>query len=371
MAKTTMMQTPDTTRDGVDFRRATVERVDILPSETLTMTAAAQRIERTVEGSGFVFGIVLDVQATAAANVAAVAFLEDAPWSCLDTVVYRDVNGELCNLPGFDLFISNLADRQYSGRFWDASALFSTTPGGATNGGSFAFPIRVPVALNRRSLRGIVGNQDRAQKYSLRTDLAAAGQVYGTNPTTLPGVTIDKMYENYTVPLAASPDGRPQEQIPADFGYLSFHTSILNATAPAPSTSANHFLTRIGNTIRYIALVFRAGSGTTPRSVAQANPPTSLRFIVGNDTIFNEPYRYRRSLMFERYSFDFPAGVLVYDAMHDFWPGAGSEIGDDYWDTQGLVNAQFQIAYPAGFSAGGSLRIITSDLQYVPPVRTS
>lgn len=369
--KAVVMQTPDVNRQGVDFRRATVERTEILPAEALTMTAAAQRVERTVEGSGFVYAIVLDVRATAATNTAAVAFLEDAPWASLDTVVYRDVNGELVNLSGYELFIANLAHRQYASRFWDASALFRTVPGALASSGSFDFLARVPIALNRRSLRGLVGNQDRAQKYSLRTDLAASGAVYGTAPTNLPTVAIDKLYENYTVPLNTSPDGRPQEQTPADFGYLSFLTSIQNETAPAPSGTGNHFLRRIGQTVRYIALIFRAGTGTTPRAVAQANAPTDIRMIVGNDTLFHETYRYRRAQMFERYGFDFPDGVLLYDAMHDFWAGAGSEIGDDYWDTQGLVNAQFQIAYPAGFTAGGSLRILTNDLQYVPPVRSA
>ena len=374
MAKTTMMQTPDvnsaTKGAGglIDFRRATVERSEILPAEALTMTAATQRIERTVEGAGYVYGIVLDVNVLAAANAAAVAFLEDAPWSCLDTVVYRDVNGELVNLTGYDLFLANIACKQYGARFWDGSALFRTVPGAGATGGSFDMMLRVPVALNRRSLSGLVGNQDRSQKYSLRTDLAGSGAVYGTAPTTLPPVAINKQYENYAVPLSVSPDGLRQERAPRDFGLLHYLTATVSEVVPAPSTQGNHYLRRIGNTIRYIIVVLRAGVGTTPRAVAQANAPTNIRLRIGDDTIFNESYRYRRALCFERYGIDLPDGVLIYDAMHDFLDGAGAEIGDDYYQTQGLVNSQFQISYPAGFTAGGNLRFLTDDLAFVPPV---
>ena len=99
-----------------------------------------------------------------------------------------------------------------------------------------------------------------------------------------------------------------------------------------------------------------------------ANNPTSVRFRVGEDQIFIESYRYRRTRMFEQWGFDFPAGVLVYDAIHDFAAAAGMELGDDYYATQSLVNAQFEVVYPSGFgSTNNTLRFLTSDLMYVQP----
>ena len=361
-------QVNERTRELVPFRRATVERVDTLPAEALTVTAGAQRIERNVEGSGFIYGILLDVVATATGNAAAVTFAEDAPWSALDSIVFRDVNGELINLTGFDLFIANLMQKNYANRYLDQSALtnLGTTGAGAT-GGSFSFMLDVPIAINRRDLIGIVGNQDRAEKWALRSDLAASASIYGTAPTALPPVTINKFYENYSVPNPTSPSGAAQEVLPPSFGTLHFLTSTQADAVPAPSTTVNHFLRRIGNTIRAVALVFRAGAGTTPRATADANLPTNIRMKVGEDTLFNETARYRKAQMFKRYGFDFPAGVLVYDAMHDFDREAGAEVGDDYYHTQALVNAQFIISYPSGYTAGGSLRFITDDLIYTPP----
>jgi hypothetical protein len=466
-------RTTDTTPQTVPFRRAAVERVEILPSESNVVTAARIPIERNIEGSGYFFGIVLDVGATTVTNTAQVTFPEDSPWAALDSVVLRDVNGELVNVTGYDLYLHNLAAKQYAYREADMSVgavnqaatyqqaalspaavainttaeqtfavgllasdivvsiqkptaqaglgivgwrnagagnvgitfsnntgvaitptaaelyiigvapsahlgapaassgrsqgIFNMLPGPLAGGGSFNWMLRVPVAIHRRSLLGLLGNQDRAQKYSLRTDQAASTAIWTVAPTVLPTMTIAKLYENYSVPLPTSPAGAPQQMFPPGFGTIHFVTSTISESVPAPSTTVNHYLRRIGNTIRFIVVVLRAGTGTTPRTVADANAPTNLRLKIGEDTVFNETYRYRRYLMFQRYGYDFPAGILVYDAIHDLVPGAGNELGDDYWRTQALVNAQFQIAYPAGFTAGGSIKFLTDDLIYVPP----
>jgi hypothetical protein len=56
--------------------------------------------------------------------------------------------------------------------------------------------------------------------------------------------------------------------------------------------------------------------------------------------------------------------VFVYDAISDFVIAAGAELGEDFYWTNGLVNAIFQITYPAGFgSTNNSLDVITDDLQ--------
>jgi hypothetical protein len=85
---------------------------------------------------------------------------------------------------------------------------------------------------------------------------------------------------------------------------------------------------------------------------------------LGDVPIFSETPDHRRFLMFQRYGFDAPNGVYVYDALTDFIARAGAELGEDYWWTNGLVNAQFEITYPAGFgTAANSLDILTDDLQ--------
>lgn len=347
----------------IAFRDATTERAQELPAESGTITTGVQRIERTIEGSGFIFGIMLNIRATAAGNVAAVAFNEDAPWNALDSVILRDVNGELVNIDGYSLFLANLINKQYADDFFDASTntqLYNLVTGAGATGGSFAGTLRVPVATNRRDLLGLVGNQDRSQSYELRTDINASGSVYTTAPTTLPPFTLAKMYESYSVPLGRSATGARQDQLPAHYGSLHFLTRTRSEAAPAGGSSVQHYLRRIGNTIRWMALVFRANGS---RATAETNAPSKIIFKVGDETLFNEPYWYRRALMFERFGFDFPSGVLVYDTIHDFLPGAGNEMGDDYYHTALVQSAQFEVTYPAGFgSTNNSLTLITDDL---------
>ena len=359
----------------VPFRSATLERVSPVAQDTVTQTTSTQHIEHALEGSGYIYGVTLELTATTASNAATVANQEDAPWSVLDTVVYRDVNGELLNISGFNLWVASLINKQYagvtsdgvtatggasSGYVYDSTVFAPPTTGSGSTAGSYHFFLRVPIGLNRRDLTGILGNQDRAQRYYLRTDLAPGSAVYSTAPTTLPSVQINRWYENYAVPLQTGPGGQPQQVVPDSFGVLHYLTATSSPTAPAPGTQ-NHYLQRIGNTIRWIALVFRSNSS---RATAQTNAPTNILFKLGEDTIFNESYAYRRFVMFERYGFSFPSGVLVYDAMHDFQAGAGNELGEDYYHSQALVNGQFQITYPSGFgTTANSLYIMTDDLQ--------
>jgi hypothetical protein len=351
----------------IPFRRATTRRVSLIDQTVAALTTSQQPIEVQIEGSGYMSGVRLDVYATTSGNAANVAFTEDAPYSAIASVVLRDVNGELVNLSGYDLYLANLYGGWLGYQLDSASTdtkIFNKITGSGSTGGSFRFGLLVPTAINDRDLIGIVGNQDRAQKYSLRTDLAASSAIYATAPTTLPNVTIDRYYESYAVPAATNANGAAQEQIPPKFGVLHFLTRSVSPSVPQGGATVNHYLQRLGNTIRFMVLVFRS-NGT--RANAENNLPTRISFKLGDVPIFNETPAYRRRVMYERYGFDAPPGVLVYDALQDFAKLAGYELGEDYWWTNGLNNAQFEITYPSGFGgANNSLTIITDDL-LVPP----
>lgn len=350
----------------VPFRRATTGRTSRLPSVgPRDLTASQQQIQTVVDGSGYIYAIDIDVSVDSNNNNADVAYEEDAPWNALAAVVFGDVNGELVNLDGYSLFLANL----YGG--WTRvpqdqssdTSIYQLVTGTAATGGDLRFHLYVPVALNRRSLLGLVANQDRAQKYTLRTDLAAQAVIYSTAPNgaSEPSATINLTYDNYAVPAAQNANGAAQQQVPPKFGVLHFLTQSVNPSVPAGSSTVNHYLPRLGNTIRLLILVFRENGS---RASAEANMPTQLSFKLGDTPLFTETVAYRRRLMFDRYGFDAPDGVLVYDFITDILNVAGAEMGEDYAFTNGLVNAQFEIAYPSGFgSTNNSLTIITDDLQ--------
>lgn len=347
----------------VPFRRSTTGRVNQLPATgPVAMTANQQQVSVVVDGSGFIYGIDLDVQGIAATNVANVVFTEDAPWNALGTCNFGDVNGTLIDLDGFSLYLANLyGGWTYQQRQDSADVqIYQLQPGNGVAGGSFRFHLFAPIALNRRSLLALVANQDRAQKYNLRSDINTLANLYTTQPTNAPTVQIRRHYDNYAVPAPQNANGAAQQQQPPKFGVLHYLTQSVNPTAPAPGAQ-NHYLPRLGNTIRLIILVLRSNS---LRATAEATLPTQIQFVLGDTPIFVESPAYRRALMWDRYGFDAPAGVFVYDWITDVIQTAfGGELGEDYQYTNGLVNAQFIITYPAAWNAAGSsLTVITDDL---------
>lgn len=355
----------------IPFRQATTERAQTLISETaIALTAGTQLFERQIEGSGFVYGVVLRASATAAANALAVSFAEDAPFNVFDSVNFHDVNGQIIELSGFGLMIANLMNGDY--RFRDPTQapnpqIFQAISGGAANAGSFAVTLRVPIALNRRDILAALGNQDRSQIYQLRSPLAASTAIYTTAPTSLPAVTIERVYESYSVPLPVAPNGQPQMQVPPMYGSIRSITRTLSEAVPAPGT-INHFLRRIGSTIRGVAIVLRS-NGSRLTADTLANQPTLIRLLVGDEPIFNETAWYRQLRNFEAYGNRMPAGVFIYQNMGDFMPGAGYEQGHDWYHSQQVQSLQFQISYPAGFgSTNNSLEFITDDIVLRQPV---
>lgn len=361
----------------VPFRAATLERVEMLSLLSQQMAAGASALQRDIEGNGFIYGLNINVNALTAANAAATAYAEDGPWSAIDQISFRDVGGELISLrSGWEAYLAQLIDKQYAMQDSSASAntgLYQALTGSGATGGSFNFWLKLRLGLNRRDVIGLLGNQDRAQKYSLRSDVAASTSVYTTAPTTLPVVNIQRYYESYSVPNQQAPNGAPQQVLPDSYGTIHSLTSVNSEVSPQPGQQT-HYLRRLNNTIRWIAFVFRAGAGATPRATADAAmsawPGASVMLKFGSDVQFQESYLYRRALMYDRWGFELPAGVLVYDAIHDFSTGAGSEVGDDYWHTQGLNNASLVVTYPAayGTNAANLLTIITDDMIYQTPV---
>lgn len=365
----------------IPFRRATTYRTQPVDTTLIAspgITAAQQNIEVTLQGSGYIYGIDVDVQVVTAANAAAVAYHEDAPWSSIASIVFRDVQGELVNLDGFSLRVANLyfgyrTNREDSASTATVAAAAAGSQGSldtgvyqqlgtaVATGGSFRCHLWVPVATNLRDTIGLLGNQDRAMRYQLRTDIAPTASIYTTPPTTQGAVTIRRTYHSFAVPGAANANGARQQQVPDKFGVLHYTTKNRNVAAPAGGSTINHPLARLGNTIRALALVLRSNGS---RATAETNKPTLITFKLGDVPIFSETPDHRRYMMYQRFGFDAPNGVYVYDAISDFVLAAGSELGEDYWWTNGLVNAQFEIVYPTAFgSTNNSLDVLTDDLQ--------
>jgi hypothetical protein len=314
-------------------------------------------------------GINLTVTVTTAANAAAVAYNEDAPWNALTSIVLKDTSGELVNSDGYGLYLQNVYGGWVSAtsltRQSTDAMVYLLTAGAVGTGGSFKFHLRVPVAIRTRDFLAAVGNQDRSIKYQLRDDFNTTAGLYSTAPTTPGVIRIDRTYESITVPGPVNAVGIPQQTEPPKHGVLAFWTQSRSPSDPVGGSTVNHYIARLGNTIRMWVLQFRSNG---LRATAETNlPGMRIQLLLGDTNIFSEPVEYRRRVMYDRYGFDVQAsgtqGALVYDFAEDILPLVGGEAGLDWLWSNGLANAQFQITYPSGFgSTNNSLYIYTHDL---------
>lgn len=351
----------------IPFRRASTFRKSVAKQVgPVTLTASVQQVEDQITGVGYFAGLDLMVQATGASSTAAIGWKEDAPWCAIQSLIIHDTNGDLVNLAsGYEGYLFALYGRHQqfpAATSTDTANVYQLSGTAAANGiGNFLFHLPVDIAVNNRDLWGLVGNQDRAESYFVRDDIADSGSLYGTAPTTLPSVQITRIYKNYSVPGATNANGDQQEQVPPKFGILHFQTRSINPTAPAAGL-VDHPLQRLGYTIRDLICILRVNS---LRSSGETNAPTRISLLFGDQVIFTTTWQEQKQQMYSRYGFDAPNGVIVFDAISDFLGSeAGGELGDDYWWTHGMSQATLEFTYPSGVgSTANSLTVLTDDLQ--------
>lgn len=360
----------------VPFRQASIQKSLILQTTTPVMlTTSVQQGPYTVNGEGYIEELNIRLSAATAGNASnnIVAFTEDGRKASLFNVIFRGPGGDFVNVDGPTLGWYN----DYDGKTMDPSqssadvALTQAVASSAATGGSFVAWYRVPMAIGFRNLVGLLGNQDRTAKYNERRDLNASAQVYSTAPSTLPTVNITDYYTERVVPAAADNFGEAQQQLPASYGIIHY---LMSEVAAVPPTTGKifHYMTGLGNTWRRLILIFRqgtAGSQTRSAFEALANvnvTPMAIAIKLGDNTLYDEDYAYRRYIMYRRYGWDAPNGVLVYDWAADFGVHSGEELGDDFLNTQNVTNLVVIPTYPANTTATGNSLTVLKDTLYVP-----
>lgn len=365
------------------FREASVERLEnILSISKTQLTSGIPNINKVL-GTGFMRSLLLKNIMTTASNSANVTYAEGGIFDAIAQIVLHDANGDLANLsrgqhwryldlyfganqfpPIGDSAVSATYATQLSYASNDSNDIVQAVSGTGGTGGSFTFWLELPVAINDRDLRCLVGNQDQAQTYDFRADYAASGQVYVTSPSTLGTYVQTLYYMSRTVPSLYNPDGSQNQPTPNTYGMLHYWLESTDPATPTPGQVV-HRMQRLGQTMRGFVLVFRQGSATQGRANAESAMPTSIQIKIGDQTLFTEDTTARRYLMRRRYGFDAPDGVLVYENTHDFRGyTANGEYGDDWIYTQDITQYQVIATYPSGFTASASnlLTYLTDDM---------
>lgn len=312
---------------------------------------------------GYVRSIVLLVTVSGGTGTAVTA-AEDGPWSVLKNIALTEPNGAQIAAfnSGHDLYLANKYGgyRHALGADPKASPAYSAI---AAATGNFQFLVRIPVEVNGRTALGSLGNQNAAATFKLRLTLAAAAQVYGTVPTTLPTVRVRAFLEAWDQPLG-SEGGQANATTPPAVNTTQFWSSqTFNVTAG----QQNIRLARVGNYIRELIFVLRRAGTSRVNGQSDIPNPTTL-FLDARPVDIIEPNNWANQ-MYERtgygamgVAYDAPGGldngVFVYDYCHEFDGIIGHELNDDWLPTLGSTRLEIS----GSFGSAGTLTVLTNDI---------
>lgn len=325
-----------------------------------------------VPAYGYLRSIVLVVTATGGAGAGVTAH-EDAPFSALKNIALTEPNGAVIAQfnSGEDLYLANKwgGYRDAHGADPKASPVFA---GVNAAGGNFSFLVRIPVEINLRDGLGSLPNQNAAATFKLKMTLnsgaANAGLFGATIPTTQPTVRVRAYVETWDQP-ETSGGGQANQITPPAMNTTQFWTSqVFNVAATGNQTFR---LTRVGNYLRNLIMIYRSAAGS--RSANDASFPDPLTLLLDArpvDIVERNNFRHQ---MYERTGFggavgggttanDQPQGldngVFVYDFAHEFDGSLGRENRDLWLPTLGSTRLELQ----GSFGATGTLTVLTNDV---------
>jgi hypothetical protein len=317
---------------------------------------------------GFLRSLTFVVTATGGVG-AGVTAAEDGPWNVLSNIALTEPNGAQIQAfnSGYDMFLS----QKWGGYGYVGGSDPRTLPPYspvAAGSGNFSFILRMNVEMSLRDGLGSLPNQNAAATFKLRMQLNASTAVYGVVPgTTLPTVRVRVTQYAWDQPNPADGQNANQTSPPAINTTQFWSTQVYNMNAGAQTLR----LTRVGNYLRNLILVFRRAG--TSRANGQADFPDPLTILLDARPVATVERNNFATIMSERTGYGtavgtvFPAydapegldnGVFVWDYMHEFNGALGMENRDLWQPTLG--SSRFEIQ--GTFANAGTLTVLTNDV---------
>lgn len=322
-----------------------------------------------VPAIGYVRSLLILVQATGGAGTGVVA-AEDAPFNVIKNIAFSEPNGATLSqfTSGYNLYLANKwgGYRNMLGGDPKASPIYAAP---AAASGNFTFAVRVPVEINLRDALGSLPNQNAASTFKLRLSLAAAAQVFGTAPATLPSVRVRVFSEVWDQPEPASAGATNATTPPAVNTTQFWSEQIINYNGGQQTLR----LPRVGNYLRELILVVRRTASTRANGDVDFPDPLTVYLdtrpidIVERNNFKNQMYErsgYGRAGVANEAAAGLDNGVFVYDFAHEFSGLIGQENRDLYLETQDSTRLELQ----GTFGNAGTLTVLTNDVQASGPI---
>jgi hypothetical protein len=345
---------------------------DIDTTLASTVTAWTQQKLGTYKLSpnGWLAGIWNLFQMTVSGNAATVAYANDAPFSLIFKVTFRDVgNREVFGpLTGYEWFTVNKWGGYFPGEpdprnSANGYAAVAGVGGGA--GGSFSFLLYLPLEIVYRDTLGEIENKSSSSSYTMEIYVDAAANVYGgpTGGGTAPTGTATMSLRHranligYTEPEATDSSGRPLAQQPPAAGTVQYWAS--ETFNSAVGTQKYNQQNGIGYSIRNLAYIVYDASSTAANNTrangynytVAANTavftggefPDPVTLAFGKVQLFQRPIAMWANLMTKWFGlFTAPPdangslenGVLIQPFNREFDTIAGNELRNGYLVTK-------------------------------------
>jgi len=318
---------------------------------TITPGAAAVAVNPIdVPARGWATAVKIMVEGSAGVLGAGV-LSEDFPFNVFDQLTLHRPNGDpyFGPLQGFSAFLTNLL----GGYEFDADPRDDDDFLGSIN---CRFILRIPMEITHHDGYGALINQDQAAPYRVSWTVPASTTIFTTAPTTIPALRFRSWLEGWEQPPAADLAGNPIAQAPPGTPTAQFWSEQTFNIVAGLNTPR---LTDVGNLIRVLAFIYRDDTAVRIRRDDEY-PQDSIRLAYAGRPLEDDSLRGWKERARKRYGFNLPAGVLVYDKIHDGEGHAGNESRNQYLSTADSTRLEALQGTYGG--SGGVLTVITNDV---------
>lgn len=185
--------------------------------DSKTVTAAEQRFASyEVSPQGFLGTVWMLVTCVTAGNSATVVFADDAPFSALSRIEFRDVGSQpqVGVIDGYQLYVIN----KYGGYVYQgdpkAGSVYSVTAGSGATGGSFTFILFIPIMAVRRDAFGELENTSASATFTIDCSAGPSVNIYDTAPTVAGTLRLRYLLEGHQDPDEVDINKMPVAQAP-------------------------------------------------------------------------------------------------------------------------------------------------------------
>lgn len=268
-------QTAPQAQAVIPFIASAHEHTETFPviKRTYSAKLGSETTEFNVPSYGYIRAIWLDVEMEEHEEKEAEE-AEDTYFVAVGNVTFLDTNGApiFGPLSGYNFYLSNLFGGYVYQQDPKSSAGYNAELGTAyttamKENGRFRYQLRIPIEISHHDATGCIGNQNASAPYRVRITLEGAETIYKKEPKKFKasaGLKISPILEAWSLPNAQDALGRPQAQLPPNYGTVQYWSERVQSGITAGLNNIQ--VLRVGNLLRNVIFIGRETSATGKRN---------------------------------------------------------------------------------------------------------